>query len=337
MWKRVAMAMFVASVGVASASAQTAPAGQQPAPAGQQPPASGQATMNQQPAEAPVVTRRATTTFRGDTGLWFVPTGDVLPAGRWSVSAYRVNFDYNQGFTDISNWPITIGVGLGDRAEVFGAVDVVRRIDRDVRPLFTSDPRSGGLVNDYPFVSEGWSGNQFGDVWLGAKVNLASQWRQQPAAFALRGLIKLPTASDDDEGVGTGKVDFAIDAIASREINERVELSGYAGMMFRGDPDGAELSNGLRWGVGAGFPTRRNLRLTAELHGEALFDDTLSLSRSLIGADGTIAGLLGASPGASTSCCQKCVRRSALPKAPSFSTHIAEGRMRSAPALLTVG
>jgi outer membrane protein OmpA-like peptidoglycan-associated protein len=289
MWKRVAMAMFVASVGAASASAQTAPAGQQPAPAGQQPPASGQATMNQQPAEAPVQTRRATTTFRGDTGLWFVPTGDVLPAGRWSVSAYRVNFDYNQGFTDVSNWPITIGVGLGDRAEVFGAVDVVRRIDRDVRPLFTSDPRSGGLVNDYPFVSDGWSGNQFGDVWLGAKVNLASQWRQQPAAFALRGLVKLPTASDDDEGVGTGKLDFAIDAIASREINERVEFSGYAGMMFRGDPDGAELSNGFRWGVGAGFPTRRNLRLTAELHGEALFDDTLSLSRALIGADGTIA------------------------------------------------
>ena len=289
MWKRVAMVTFVASVGVASASAQTAPAGQQPAPAGQQPPASGQATMNQQPAEAPAETRRATTTFRGDTGLWFVPTGDVLPARRWSVSAYRVNFDYNQGFTDISNWPITIGVGLGDRAEVFGAVDVVRRIDRDVRPLFASDPQAGGLVNDYPFVSDGWSGNQFGDVWLGAKVNLASQWRQQPAAFALRGLIKLPTASDDDEGVGTGKLDFAIDAIVSREVNERVEFSGYGGIIFRGDPDDAELSNGLRWGVGAGFPTRRNLRFTAELHGEAYFDDTLTLSRSLVATDGTIA------------------------------------------------
>ena len=43
MWKRVVMAMFVASVGAATASAQTAPAGQQPAAA--QPP-----TMDQQAA-----------------------------------------------------------------------------------------------------------------------------------------------------------------------------------------------------------------------------------------------------------------------------------------------
>ena len=39
----------------------------------------------------------------GDTGLWFVPTGEVLPAKRWSFSVYRVNFDYNEGFTDVSN------------------------------------------------------------------------------------------------------------------------------------------------------------------------------------------------------------------------------------------
>ena len=42
-------------------------------------------------------------------------------------------------------------------------------------------------------------------------------------------------------------------------------------------------------------------------------------------------------PGALTSCCQNWVRRSALPNAPSFSTHIARGRIRSAPAVVTVG
>ena len=44
-----------------------------------------------------------------------------------------------------------------------------------------------------------------------------------------------------------------------------------------------------------------------------------------------------ASPGASTSWCQKWVRRSALPYAPSFSTHIAAGRIRSAAIAVTVG
>jgi outer membrane protein OmpA-like peptidoglycan-associated protein len=291
MLKRVAMGMVVASMVGAVASAQTGAAGQPPASGS----AAGQATAGQsstpQQGALPmaVETRPGTTTFMGDTGLWFVPTGDVLPAGRWSVSGYRVNFDFTEGFTDVSNWPITIGYGLGDRAELFGAWSVVRRIDRDVRPVFTSNPTSGGLVNDYPFVNDGWSGNQVGDLWLGAKINLTSQWRQQPAAFALRGMVKVPIATDEDEGVGTGKVDFAVDAILSKELNERVELSGYAGMMFRGQPDDVELSNGFRWGVGVGFPTRRNLRLTAELHGEQYLDDTLVISRILTGTDGTIA------------------------------------------------
>jgi outer membrane protein OmpA-like peptidoglycan-associated protein len=291
MLKRVAMAAFVALLSVTGAFAQTATTGAQPAAAGQQPATSGQ-TAEQQTAPVAVETRPGTTTFMGDTGLWFVPTGEVLPARRWSVSGYRVNFDYTQGFTDVSNWPITIGAGLGDRAEVFGSFQVVRRIDRDLRPIFTADPESGGVVNEYPFVNSGWSGSQLGDLWLGAKVNLTSQWRQQPAAFAVRGLLKLPTADDEEEGVGTGKLDFAVDAIVSKEINDRVELSGFGGIMFRGDPDDVSLSNGFRWGIGAGFPTRRNLRVTAELHGEAYFDDTVEFSRTLVASDGTIAPTL---------------------------------------------
>jgi outer membrane protein OmpA-like peptidoglycan-associated protein len=285
------MAMVVV-LAAASASAQTPAAGSQ-TPA--QPPAttSPQGAQPTPDTTMPVETRPATTTFRGDTGLWFVPTGEVLPARRWSLSAYRVNFDYNQGFTDVSNWPITFGVGLGDRAELFGAWDVVRRIDRDARPLFLSEEeKAGGVVNEYPFVRQGWSDNQLGDLWIGAKINLMSQWRQNPAAFAIRGLVKLPTASDDDEGVGTGKADFAIDAVVSKEINERVELSGFGGLMFRSDPDEADLSNGLRWGIGAGFPTRRNLRLTAELHGEAYFDDSLTLTTPLVATDGSISPLV---------------------------------------------
>ena len=226
-------------------------------------------------AQAPVETRPATTTTSGDTGLWFVPTGEILPARNWSLSAYRVNFDYEQGFTDVSRWPVTFGFGVADRVELFGAFTAITRIDRDVRPLFNpvlSD--TGGVVNEYPFVNDGWSGNHIGDLWVGAKFNLLSQHRQQPAALALRGMVKLPTASDDD-GVGTGRADFAVDAILSREFNQRVELSGFGGMIVRGDPDTYDLLNGIRWGVGAGFPTRRNLRLTAELHGEHYLDDAV--------------------------------------------------------------
>ncbi len=278
MLKRVSMAVVVTLLGVAAASAQTPPAGK-PAPAAQ-------------PATTVDVTegdrRPATTTHNGDTGLWFVPTGEILPRGKWSFSAYRVNFDYNEGFTDVSNFPVTFGVGLGDRAELFGAWHVVRRIDRDVRPIFTATA-GGGQANDYPFVRQGWSDNQMGDLWIGAKINFTSQWKQQPAAFALRGMIKVPTAKEDEEGVGTGKMDWEIDAIVSKEINQRVELSGFAGYIGRGSPDGLELSNGFKWGFGAGFPTRKNLQVTAELHGESYLDDTLVNSLTLVAEDQSVA------------------------------------------------
>ena len=297
MLNRVMAAAVVAVIALqaAGASAQTPPpAGSPGQPATTSPQGGQQPSTPEPPPMTAAETRPATTTFMGDTGLWFVPVAEVLPARRWSASAYRVNFDYNQGFTDVSNWPVTFGVGLGDRAELFGAVQAVRRIDRDARPLFFgSNTEGGGLVNDYPFFRSGWSGNQFGDIWVGGKVNLASQYRQQPVAFGVRGMVKLPTANDDDEGVGTGKADFAFDAIVSKEINERVELSGYGGFIVRGQPDDVEISNGFRWGVGAGLPTRRNLRLTAELHGEAYTDDSVRLSGPIITAvDGSVPPLV---------------------------------------------
>jgi hypothetical protein len=233
----------------------------------------------------------------GDTGLWFVPTAEILPAKRWSASAYRVNFDYQQGYTDVSNWPVTFGYGLKDRVELFGSWTLVRRIDRDVRPIFRpTNSLVGGLVNEYPFVSGGWSDNQLGDFTIGGKINFLSEWQQKPMALAARAMVKLPTAKDDEEGVGTGKADFLFDVIGSKEINQRVELSGFGGFIFRGDPDLVDLSNGFRWGFGAGFPTRKSLRVTAELHGDVQFDDVEysapTVTPLLVGADGSLPPLV---------------------------------------------
>jgi outer membrane protein OmpA-like peptidoglycan-associated protein len=250
--------------------------------------AQAQATTSQSTTSTQVETRPATTTFQGDTGLWNVPTGEVLPARRWSVSAYRVNFDDNQGFSDISNWPFTFGVGLGDRAEIFGSWVLVNRIDRDVRPLFASGNTSAaGVVPQNPLAKKGWSGNQLGDLWVGGKFNVSSQWRQQPAAFAVRAMVKLPTG-DKDSGASTGKPDVVFDGIVSKEINERAEVSGYAGFIVRGAPSEVEETNGFRGGFGAGFPSRKSLRFTAELTGEAYTKSSLTSKTSLIAEDGSI-------------------------------------------------
>jgi outer membrane protein OmpA-like peptidoglycan-associated protein len=234
--------------------------------------------------------RLSTTTADGDTGLWFVPTAEVLARGKWSASGYRVGLNYRQGFTNVGDFPLTFGYGISSRAELFGSFKAVTRIDRDLRPLFTSDAKVGGIVGRYPLVKQGWSGNQVGDLTVGAKFNLRSEADQRPAAVAIRAMVKLPTASKD-EGAGTGGTDGIFDFIVSKEVRQRVEVSGYAGAIVRGSPDEVTQSGGFRYGVGAGLPSRLPLKFTAEFNGEKSFDDTVTLSKALVATDGSLSPL----------------------------------------------
>ena len=250
-------------------------------------------TSGQQPPPAPAELRPATTTPAGDTGFWFVPTAEILPDGRWSASAYRVNFDREEGFSDVSHFVGTFGYGLADRAEIFGAVRFDTRLKRRMRPHFA--PGTGGAqgpLNDHPGLTQSWSGDNFGDILLGAKINLLSERNQAPVAVALRGAIQLPTG-DLESGAGTGKPIAYLDAIVSKEFAERVEMSWFGGLVFRGDPDDINLSNSARLGWGAAFPSRSPLRITTEATFEAKFQDTVDLGAPLVAADGSVAPTSG--------------------------------------------
>jgi len=223
------------------------------------------------------------TTFFGDTGLWFVPTGEVLPHGKWSVSGYRRGTNFIHGFTNVGDFAGTFGVGVRDRAEIFGSFLFDTRVDRDLRPLFSNDAKYGGIVDRYPRVNRGWIGDNVGDFYVGAKYNFWSEYRQQPAAIALRGMFKLPTG-DEDAGASTGKTDFLLDAIFSKEYNGRIEVAGNAGWEFRGSPDDIEIPGGaFRWGIGTALGSRSPLRGTLELNGSTSTGDTTITSvRSLL-------------------------------------------------------
>ena len=59
--------------------------------------------------------RPAVTSFWGDTGLWFIPTAEVLRPGGWAFGAYRTELDFKQGSTDVVYYPGTLAVGAGSR------------------------------------------------------------------------------------------------------------------------------------------------------------------------------------------------------------------------------
>ena len=250
------------------------------------------ATQTPSSSTAADETRPATTTFFGDTGLWFVPTGEVLANKKWSVSGYRRGTNWVQGYTNVADFAGTFGIGIGDRAELFGSFLVDTRIDRDVRPVYVSDPTFGGFIDRYPRVNQYWTGDHLGDFYLGAKINLWSEYRQKPAAIAVRGLVKLPTAKKA-VGNGTGKADVSVDLIVSKEAAQRVEASVFGGYEVRGKADGFDTPGGaLRWGAGVGFPSRNWLRVTGEVNGFIVSDDTATTSTALVGIDGSRSALL---------------------------------------------
>src|SRR5205085_2611310 len=167
MRRRVAVAWAVALMIAASASAQNGASGT----------STGQNTQsNQTPSSSTTAndTRPATTTFFGDTGLWFVPTAEVLARGKWSVSGYRRGTNWIQGYTNVGDFAGTFGVGIKDRAEIFGSFLFDTRIDRDLYPLFVNDPNFGGIIDRYPRVNQHWTGDNIDDFYVGGKVNLLS-------------------------------------------------------------------------------------------------------------------------------------------------------------------
>ena len=275
--QRFSAVVFSVAVAMASsAAAQTAP---KPAPA--------PAPTND--------TRSAKTTANGDTGLFFVPIAEVLPAKKFSFSLYRTNFDDGQGFSDMSNFPVTVAVGIGGHVEAYGAFNVLTRIDRRARPLFftssaaeTDTGTGGGILPNYPLMRNTWV-STVGDWNIGAKFNLASEADKKPIAFAIRGGIKIPTGSQSD-GTSSGKIDYSADAIISKEAGQVADLSAYVGYLVRGNPSGYSLTNSVRWGAGIGLPTRKNFGFTAtaEVFGEFYNNKTITAPAGLKGVDGSI-------------------------------------------------
>ena len=200
-------------------------------------------------------TRPATTTFFGDTGIWFVPTGEVLPDGKWSGSVYRRGTNWIQGYTNVADFAGTFAYGLKDRAEIFGSFLVDTRIDRDLRPIFVNDPTFGGIIDRYPQVEQVLDRRQRRRL-LPRREDTTSgpSTARSRRRSRVRGIVKLPTGKTD-VGVSTGKPDFSFDFIVSKEASKLVEVSGFGGYEFRGSPDGFDTPTGaFRWGTGVALP-----------------------------------------------------------------------------------
>jgi peptidoglycan-associated lipoprotein len=234
--------------------------------------------------------RPALPTINGDTGLWFIPTGEVMPAGKWSASVFRANYDRRQGLTDVNQIGFTGAVGIADRFELFGSWRLVR-IDRDVRPLFVpGDAGYGGVSHEQPYITRGWSGNMAGPLIVGGKWAVIQQGRGDALSLAPRVMVKFPVGKTES---GTNDWDLHTELAGSREFGKAFELTGLIGGVMRGDPDEFRLSDGITWGLGTTFPSRSAFRALLEWNGEFVIKDTVAVAGApLVAEDGSVAPTL---------------------------------------------
>ncbi|HVZ21204.1 MAG TPA: OmpA family protein [Vicinamibacterales bacterium] len=229
--------------------------------------------------------RPALPTFLGDTGLWFVPTAETLPAHKWSASLLYDQVTRPQGLTNSQNIKFTAAYGIGDRAEVFGSWGIVR-YDRDAVPFFNAnDPAYLGVDVNYPFLHSGWSKNLGTPIYIGVKYSLISQSRGDAFSIAPRVTVKIPNGVTQ---VSTDAADVRADLVASREFNKQVELSTFAGVIKRKDSDQFSEPNSIPWGVGATFPSRAKLRGLVEWSGEWLTKPYITAHVPVVADDGSV-------------------------------------------------
>jgi outer membrane protein OmpA-like peptidoglycan-associated protein len=204
--------------------------------------------------------RPATPSYDGDTGLFHLSTAYTLPKGKLSISLFRDNLDRDPKDIDFSIHGVTLGYGVTSRLELFGSVGIQNRVDTDA-------PSQDGYFNDLPLAgnTSGWQ-TGFGDIKAGLKLKLLDDYGQDPVGLALRGVVKIPTA-DDQNGLGTGKVSVDVDAVLSKTLNKAADLHASVGYQVNSDPSGFDIANAFKWGVGLNLPACRLFALQAELQG----------------------------------------------------------------------
>jgi hypothetical protein len=206
-----------------------------------------------------------TLTSEGTPGLFRIPATSTMASGDFGYAVFRDNADRSPRDVDASAHGLAVAWGLAPRLELHASAILEQRNDVD-------GVDEVGWPNEFPHVQrtvidhDGWA-RGFGDVRVGLKYELLEPAKHDGRGLALRGWLKLGTA-DASAGLGTGRPSFGGDVVVSSQVSRAGEVHGMVGAAVHLDPEGVDIGNELRWGVGVSVPSRTRLQVQAELVGQ---------------------------------------------------------------------
>ncbi len=235
--------------------------------------------------------KRKAASLDGTTGLFHVWDAETLRQGEFNFSLGYDHYNRDPGELVIKSVPVSGAVGVHDRVEIFGGMDVQKHIRegslRTYRLLPGELPQPaqvlGGrtlFTNDAPFMDVPVASGR-GNWNLGAKVNLLSERLGNPLSLGLVGFVIGPPGNNVqylNRGLTTGQFQGGFGGLISKRAGNIAQVHFNMLLNYVGDPkiSGvklADLQNEFIYKGGAAFPAYGRVQLIAELDGKTYYGD----------------------------------------------------------------
>jgi hypothetical protein len=173
---------------------------------------------------------------------------------------------------------VQIETGVGYVSEdSMNHFDVPLNLSLGVVPGVEAGIGFGGQFQDHDEDGETAFEEGLSDLTLGVKWKVLEQ---QTAFFdqAISGSIKLPTA-DRDKGLGSGKVDYDLTYIATRQLNDEIAALFNVGYTWLGDDDDSDV---VHYGPALTYQLTPTIQPVAEV----LLETPVDGGRTSVGING---------------------------------------------------
>ncbi len=235
--------------------------------------------------------KRKAASLDGTVGLFHVWDAETLRQGEFNLSLGYDHYNRDPGELVIKSVPVSGAIGLTDRVEIFGGMDVQKHISEG--SVLTYRVMPGGLprpaqilggrtlfTNDAPFMDVPVASGR-GNWDLGGKVNLLSERLGMPLSLGLVGFVIGPPGNSVEylnRGLTTGKFQGGFGGLISKRAGNIAQLHFNTLLNWVGDPEIsgvklANLQNEFIYRGGAAFPTYGSVQLIAEIDGKVYYGD----------------------------------------------------------------
>jgi outer membrane protein OmpA-like peptidoglycan-associated protein len=227
----------------------------------------------------------------GTTGLFKTWDADSLRKGETNWTFGYDQFRRDPGQLRIGRATVGVAVGLLDRLEMFGSMDIQKHVTADnIRvyrratgqlPMTTMTPTGLSYFSQSaPFMDVPKSTGR-GDVRLGLKFNVLSERRGDQLSMSVSGFGTFPGQRGSvglSRGLSSGSYAGGLAFLFSKTYKDKFRMHFNLGPNFNANPELndielAELQNEFIYRAGVEIPAFNRLRGIAELSGIKYFGD----------------------------------------------------------------